>query len=229
MKVDIEKLKKQLDSIDLISADPGFTKIFNFLIDHGNFGNENPYHNINHLLHSFKESYILGKVENLDPKSLRNLMAAALLHDINHSGGFLTDDHGNIEIAKKGVDELFSSSPLLQSEFDVDEIKSIIDATEYPYVIESLKLTHLQKIMRDVDLSQMFEPNWVHQIIFGLGSELFPSMKHSPRIDRLILAQYNFATSVKYETENCQTLYEPKRLKHIELLEKLINIRGGIK
>ena len=37
------------------------------------------------------------------------------------------------------------------------------------YVIPEEELTEYQKIMRDADLFQLFQPNWVHQCLLGLS------------------------------------------------------------
>ena len=48
---------------------------------------------------------------------------------------------------------------------------NIIKATEYPYVIDEKDLTEEQKIIRDADLMQTFQNNYLQQNWIGLASE----------------------------------------------------------
>ena len=55
---------------------------------------------------------------------------------------------------------------------DINAMNEILDATQYPYEIEAKDLNLRQSIIRDSDLMQVYEYNWIHQNIGGLSSEL---------------------------------------------------------
>ena len=203
------------DAIHIIWNDEALMKAFNYLIDNGT-GNMNPYHNINHLLTAVKYAGHAARSERLSDYEKRHLYFAALLHDIDHSAGE-TNDTDNV-IRSKTI-ALRILVDLKITDIDIDLINEILDATEYPYVIEADKLTLIQKIMRDVDMCQMFESNWLHQIIYGIAEEA------KIEFDAMLINQKKFATGVRYNTNWGKNTLEPLRLKHIELLDKLIYIR----
>lgn len=101
-------------------------------------------------------------------KELRELLIAAIFHDVNHSGGKKTDDV-NIKNSKKIIKLFIESEDI---EVDLDSVNEIIDATQYPYEIDGKDLNIRQGIIRDADLMQVFEYNWIHQNIAGLSSEI---------------------------------------------------------
>ena len=204
------------DAINIIWHDEILRVAFNYLIEHGT-DNLNPYHNINHLLTTVKNAKIAAEFEGLSTYEKRHLYFAALMHDVDHSAG-KTNDTQNVIRSKSTVLKILVDRKI--TEIDINLINDIIDATEYPYVIPFEELTHIQKIMRDIDLSQTFESNWVHQIIYGIGIELHVNF------DSMIIIQRKFANNVKYNTNWGRVTLDPLRYKHIELLDKLIEIRG---
>ena len=96
----------------------------------------------------------------------RQLLIAAILHDLDHSGTKKDDSiqvNQAIESFNKNIDE--------KDKIYQQEIEEIIRATQYPYIIETEKLPLLQQIIRDADMTQTFSEAWIQQIIFGLGKE----------------------------------------------------------
>jgi len=53
----------------------------------------------------------------------------------------------------------------------IEEIISLIQATEYPYKTPSEGLVLCGQIIRDADMSQALSEAWIQQVIFGLASE----------------------------------------------------------
>ena len=208
-----------MNAINLIYNDDILRVVLNYIIDNCQ-GNDNPYHNINHLLHTFEQAHAVGIAEKVNDSDLFNLKVAALIHDADHSAGKQTDDV-NIQRAKIVLADIINTNHIAKK-IDIELVHSLLDATEYPYVIMPDKLTHLQQIMRDIDLSQMFESNWVHQIIMGLGTEF------GTDFDTALKNQYNFATGVTYHTEFCKKTYEPLRSDHVLQVYKLLKIRNNV-
>ena len=128
--------------------------------------NKAPYHNFFHILCMVKNVYKIAISEGFLPKAIRPLLIAALFHDFNHSMG-VHDDEWNVNEA--------ISMFLLYSQEDANTNKliiSIIRATQYPYVVEEEDLTFEQKIIRDADLLQQYEDNYLQQVYYGLSEEL---------------------------------------------------------
>jgi hypothetical protein len=205
----------EIDVLQTILDDDDLIKAFNFIFDKST-GSRNPYHNCNHLLVAFKNAIDAAKYEKISKSDTKNLLFATLLHDINHSGG-KTDDKINVDRSKKVIAKLIKDENI---DVDIDIINELLDATEYPYAIDDADLNKLQKIIRDVDLTQMFEENWISQILLGLGDEL------NKTFDDTIEMQFKFANSVKYRTDWGNKIAKPKTEKHIEQLKKLKKIRN---
>ena len=129
-----------------------------------NSGNSNPYHNFSHSLSVMKNIYALGVLVGLEDDKLRLMLIAGLYHDFNHSGGKFSDIE-NIKRALKAVDKLST-----ETKENKLFIKSLIRCTEYPF--KEQELNKYQKIMRDADLMQWLEPNFIQHVLFGLNSEL---------------------------------------------------------
>jgi len=127
-----------------------------------------PYHNFRHIFHVVWLCYqaCIFYIGTLTPREMRNLLIAALFHDFDHSGMIGNDDL-NIERAVRG----FKRYIMKEDQGHVEEIISLIRATEYPYKVSSESLTLLSQIIRDADMSQALSEAWIQQVIFGLASE----------------------------------------------------------
>ena len=51
------------------------------------------------------------------------------------------------------------------------KIEALIEATHFPYKVDSQKLDLLGKIIRDADLAQALSPVWIQQVVLGLALE----------------------------------------------------------
>ena len=116
-----------------------------------------------------KYCYLGALSENVkDEKELRELLIAAIFHDVDHTAGKEKDDV-NIKNSKKAIKSFVEQEDI---DVDLEKINAILDATQYPYVLESKDLDLRQKLIRDADLMQVFEYNLIHQNIAGLSTEL---------------------------------------------------------
>ena len=134
-----------------------------------NSSNRAPYHNLNHMLVVVRHCYYaLVYEELLERQMSEELLMAALFHDYDHSMGEHTDKV-NVGFAKHHLRNFIEANEI---DLDIDFMEKIIDATEYPYVIPVEDLNIHQKIIRDADLCQVYEYNWLQQNILGLCEEL---------------------------------------------------------
>lgn len=155
-----------------------------------NQANNAPYHNYYHTTTVMKGCYFIGQSLNLKFDELRMLCIAAMFHDFNHSQGKLKDNE-NVAIAIESFKKLSS-----ETEDTSNNIIDIISATEYPYVIEEADLNLFQKIIRDADMLQCFEPNYIQQCVFGLmTTEL------KVPLEKAINGQLAFFKSLNFHTE----------------------------
>jgi hypothetical protein len=134
-----------------------------------NTANNAPYHNLNHLLTVTRHSYnALIFDNNFYGSYTEDFLVACLFHDYNHSQGKLKDED-NISIAKNGL-VVFNDKQQLG--LDLEFMFELLDATQYPYKIPSEELSIWQRIIRDADLCQIYEYDWLKQNIFGLSQEI---------------------------------------------------------
>ncbi|MFM2395252.1 MAG: hypothetical protein RLZZ546_3235 [Bacteroidota bacterium] len=160
-----------------------------------NKANNAPYHNLNHTLCVIKNVYYIANQENCIKKEITTLVLAAIYHDFNHSQGAKKDDE-NIKEAIKALKKYV--------EDNTDTIEELIKATQYPYVIEDKDLSPLQKIIKDADVMQIFEDNYIQQVILGLSTELKMSVKD------FLGMQSKFLDNLKYYTKAAQDISKSK-------------------
>ena len=182
-----------------------------------NTANNAPYHNLNHLLTVTKHAYnALMFNNNFYGGYVEDVLVACLFHDYNHSQGAFPDSE-NIKIAKRGVVDFLNS--LDSNPLDTDFIEHIIDATQYPYVISSEDLCPYQKIIRDADLCQIYEYDWLKQNIFGLSLEM-----NIPVVD-LLPGQIKFLESIEPLTDYGKYMHDKyfkSVLEEVKFLEEVI-------
>ena len=161
-------IKKELEAIEIIDKYDYLQKAFKYIVLNSK-SNNGPYHNLNHILTVLKYCYAGAIAEGItDDKELRELLITAIFHDVNHTAGKEKDDV-NIKNSKKIIKKFVESEDV---DVDIDVMNDILDATQYPYEIEGKDLTLKQGIIRDADLMQVFEYNWIHQNIWGLSQEI---------------------------------------------------------
>ncbi len=223
MKDEIKKILREsvstdtneLSILEIIDKYESLKKALKFVIL-TNKSNYAPYHNLNHLLTVTKYTY--GALKNMDmlkDDKTEALLLAALLHDYNHSMGAKKDVY-NISEAKKGVKKFITDEGI---KLDVDFIESMIDATQYPYVIEDKDLNIYQKIIRDADMCQIFEYDWLKQNILGLVNEL------KTTVVEFLPNQRKFLESLSFLTDYGKSLHKKHFkdvMKEYEILEKIM-------
>jgi hypothetical protein len=204
------------NTLDIINKYPELQKGFSWIMKNST-SNDLPYHNFNHLLTVVRYTYGACRFYELNQKDEKEMLLAALFHDVNHSGGKQTDDI-NVINAKKTVHNFFHKHKI---DVDAHEVCRIIDATQYPYVIEPEDMDLKQQIIRDADLMQVFEYNWIQQNMMGLCSEMGITM------DKMIPGQREFLMKAQFNT-NWGLFWKEQRWKEVkeklDKLEKLYNL-----
>lgn len=211
-------ITKNLEAIEIIDKYDYLKKAFKYIILNSK-SNDKPYHNLNHLLTVLKYCYAGAKEESVfDEKEVRELLIAAIFHDVNHSGGKKTDDI-NIKNSKIIIKDFIESEDI---DVDVDSINKIIDATQYPYEIDGKDLDIRQGIIRDADLMQVFEYNWIHQNIAGLSSEIGLDFLDFVKPQRKFLDSAEFNT--KWGKEIKKKIWGDV-IKQYEMFERACNVK----
>ena len=194
-------------------------------INENSTSNMLPYHNLNHLLTVVFYCDTMSNHYKVTGTDKDNILLAALFHDVNHTGG-KESDVVNVENSKNAIQQFMSTISMdpeytygegISYPFDIELICSLLDATQYPYVIAEDKLTLLQQIIRDADLMQIFEYNWIHQNIYGIAKELNKS------VVEFLPLQRKFMESATFNTEYGKKMREYGMDARIEELDMLIN------
>lgn len=143
-----------------------------------------PYHNIQHLMAvALKSNEILSNTitDTIQYHLLaKNLFIAACFHDVDHSGGKLTDSE-NIERAVTRLRQ-FWQRPRTFVGMDLESIIQAIRCTEYPFVKPPYSLNDM--CLRDADLLMMLEPDSEYFFV-GLAKEMETSFTYEDNIEWL--------------------------------------------
>lgn len=121
-----------------------------------------PYHNAWHTINMIEDCYDAYLYLTGSDKGCKDLIIAAIFHDIDHSQGKHTDDI-NIKVALERVNALT---------YNKSEVANIIKATQYPYVIPAEELSLNQAIIRDADLMSSFKNTFLPHCAIGLSKEM---------------------------------------------------------
>jgi hypothetical protein len=164
------------------------------------------YHGLRHMLHvtwvCYEACVYYEKVGKLDNRRRRNLLIAALFHDFEHAGKPV-DDSLNIRAAIEALKQFLLPE---DKPFEMDII-SILVVTQFPQLDFGEKLTLEQAIIRDADMSQVFGPTWIGDIVAGLGNELGKSPKE------MLEQQYKFLNGLKFHSEFGEVFFGDQAVK----------------
>jgi len=160
-----------------------------------------PYHNKYHTYCMVANCYEGSRYLGICVR--KALLAAALFHDANHSGGKLTDDL-NIKAALEFFEETHAAAVRHgcgMSDKDYLEARDTIKITKYPY--EGDPATMFQKIIRDADLMQVLErdPFKLADQFFGLKNEMEVAHKRSYTNDEWADGCLAFQQKVVWHTD----------------------------
>ncbi len=184
-----------------------------YVIDN-NEANLLPYHNLNHNIVVTSYCYYIAETMNINKNDKKHLLLSALFHDFNHSGG-KEKDNVNVSLAKKGLEKYIKENKI---NIDINKCFEILDATQYPYIIEDDKLNNLQMIIRDADLCQLFENTRLYFNFYGLKTEMNIDFKD------MLVGQKKFIDSIKFNTTFGKELFKQKKKLIMDELDYLIEI-----
>lgn len=206
-----------MEGIEIIRYNPILQKAFKYIWEKST-SNYLPYHNINHLLTVLKYSDIIAHGEGIYYDQRTSLHLAALFHDVNHSGGKLKDSE-NIENAITSFKSFLSEESLEMSATIILDVINLIRVTEFPYVKAHSATTPMEKIIRDADMMQQFEYNWISQTSLGLAAEIGMDAKEFIRKQRHFLEDMQFMTETgkRLKLEHWSKIMHEFRILEISL------------
>lgn len=190
------RYKKSQTAVE-ICKEFGLMHVYNTVMRDSALQN-NPYHNAYHthcmVVNAHEavtwynrskdpEQHIISKQQHAE------LLIACLYHDLGHSMGKFSDTTNvalAVTAARGGNEEgqLYCVSSTLGADLHIDTICNIIAVTEYPFI--RTPKTLCEQIIRDCDLLQSLEPDWMEMIFVGLFKEL----KNKPEFADMTIEQF---------------------------------------
>jgi len=167
------------------------------------------YHNTGHCIRMAMRAYEIYQLENMhsyldrkfDEYELPTLILAALFHDFGHTG--TRPDINNIEIAVAGLRAYDGAMPLPKRCIDMAE--RLIRVTEFPFIHEPQ--TELEKIIRDADMMESFEPFHIATILYNLRKEL-KSVQGDVSVKEAAAMQEKFVSHIEILTNAGRAIWE---------------------
>lgn len=162
-----------------------------------NRGAGNPYHNTDHILTITKYCGRLAGMSQVPLESEKALIAAAMFHDIDHTGG-IRADVDNIGNALIAFTRFIGANPtVLTAEEQAIAIKCI-ECTVFPFTVEPVM--EVQKIIRDADLLQSTESNFEHILGEQLRAEISVMQGKNVTRKQFAKGQSDFLNSITMYT-----------------------------
>lgn len=208
------------EGIKIIRNNPVLEDAFRFIMLN-NTSNSLPYHNFTHLLTVLKYANYIAIGEGCYYDELLPLHLAALFHDVDHLGGKQKNDSENISRALKAFRTFYVTSSVEISEEIADKVDSIIEATQYPYVKPHSAIGQFEHIIRDADMMQQFENNWLGHTTLGLALEAnIPIEEFIPK-QRLFLEEMKFLTKTArdFKKDNWSNIMDEFRILEVSILK----------
>lgn len=182
-----------------------------------NTANNAPYHNLNHMLTVTRHVFNGIEYMNLsDVKKNEAILLTALFHDFNHSMGKELDSV-NISYAKEELAKFMSYNNF---DLDIEFMFSILNATQYPYIIPADELDIYQLLIRDCDLCQAFEYDWIKQYILGLSIEMNHNFLDIVKGGKDFLSKSIYHTDYGIEMKR---LHFGKLMEEMSILENIMS------
>lgn len=201
--------------IELARGNDAIASALKYVLHH-NKSNNAPYHNFFHTSCVAESGYDLA-LKYCSDKAVE-LALAGLFHDFDHSQGKLPDNV-NVRMALEAF-SLWSLSYNGDVQFDSMLVERCIISTQYPYTVSNEKMLEGNfipgLIIRDADMMQCLHPNWMQQVLFGLGQEF------GKNFFEMVDGQIAFLDSLQPNTEYLKDVWleqKPNLLKSLRQLQ----------
>lgn len=181
------------------------------MLYHENTASTLPYHNFCHGLAVLQFAEIVCTSQGT--KMSLPLAIACIFHDFNHSGGLQNDDWNVATAIQHMKDSLIDEHKILEN-----EISSIIQSTRYPYVIEDKDLNFEQAVIRDADLLQIVNGNYIERIFIGLVRELDWSITDAKA------AQHSFLQNTHLRFTESQDMFDAAKPAILSQIDAFVDV-----
>lgn len=207
------------EAIEIIRTSPVLQDAFRYIVENST-SNYMPYHNLNHLLTVLKYSEYIAHGEGLYYDRRLPLYLGALFHDVDHLGGAHKSDKENIARAIDAYTRFVDTTKEDISMETSNRTILVIEATEFPYREPHSSIEDKMKmIIRDADMMQQFEYNWIMQATLGLAKESGLSVKDFIPKQRHFLEEIQFLTKTgkKFKEQNWSRIMDEFRILEVSM------------
>jgi len=184
-----------------------------------------PYHSNLHMdgMALLSHELLMQTNPDADKDSVFCLLAATLIHDMDHTLGEYSDNV-NIQNAISAFRDWVWAQPA-ESDFKrlQARIENLIYMTEFPYVSERTPVDVCEKVIRDADILWGVMPGRAVVIVEGLRNELinkFPQYADETKLVSFVYDRIDFLRACEFFTHAGKSYFDKNILQHkIELLD----------
>jgi len=155
-----------------------------------------PYHNIHHMLYVKDQ---LEKVPHLYDKEI--LLAAAIVHDLGHSGGKHPD---SVNITR--AQTLIQKIPYLSAKIR-NSLCKLVGYTQFPHVQKKDEIPITGRLLRDADISMCFHPEYFRNTFLPLAEEMNIQMTPEALIT-FLEGNQKFIENYEWQSEWGESLWD---------------------
>lgn len=142
-------------ALDIIADRLDLTEFVDYFFEHNKSTAE--YHSNYHAICVALNSYEGAMYHDMSYRDTRGLVLGSLFHDFDHTGGN-RNDTANIKLAVDGLTSAYLSMPKTTIDYtELQHVIYVLNITKYPY--EKTPVLLAEKIIRDADLMQPYEPD----------------------------------------------------------------------
>jgi hypothetical protein len=184
-----------------------------------------PYHNTEHMAVAYVIAKQLWEIEKQDPNYVMSapeevmeviLMLGVLFHDVNHSGGRLTDRENILWAIKELKQFCLIHSQVMNGVFTKKypdwaapamwAAVGIIDCTEFPFVKHPA--TKLECIMRDADVLYTAFVGDPKLVMEDLRTEISTARNYAVTYEEMVIGQSAFVKNITMYTKAGQAMWD---------------------
>ncbi len=187
-----------------------------------NRGGKLSYHNNEHLFGVAHLCRDIGLAEGLDSAELKVVVAAGLIHDVNHAGSGKAQDADNIQRARNWFDLFIQSlkNGSQEKNFYITfgkRISETVVCTEFPFKIEPSN--KFERILRDADILWSYQREGARIVNDSLYKEVDAGKLGGVKMQDFIDYNINFYKTTTWYTTSARLVADQLRDHLIKMIQ----------
>jgi len=172
----------------------------------------NSYHGWEHVKRIICSIHEISKINKLPHISIKNLMTAGIFHDFDYIGALpaadeneKTYDSKNIQAAINAYNTYLNNCRKYP-DFDVEVVRQLILASEYPKCLDASNLNLLESLFIDCDRSMLIHDGYQYMCVLFCVNEC--NMDDQKEIQKKCL---NYLNVLKFNNEHFQRILDQNK------------------